>query len=247
MSKVEDITPYRSDVDSRNKGEQVRDMFDNIARNYDTMNRLMTFGIDNRWRKKCVRLASSDSPAKVLDLAAGTADLSILLAKKMPCSTITAADMSEGMLEIAAKKIAKEGLGQRIEIHVADAMKLPFDNDSFDCVTIAFGVRNFGNLSTGYSEIYRVLKPGGRIVVLELSVPRAKTVLPLYKFYTHCIIPLVGKIMTSDRRAYSYLPDSIAAVPSRNDMTGLMEKAGFRNAAWQSLTFGVATLYNATK
>ena len=247
MTRVESITPYGNDGDVRRKSEQVREMFDSIAPSYDIMNRMMTFGIDRLWRNRCVRMVSDLQPNDVLDLAAGTGDLTIAIAKKIPTASVTGADLSEGMIEVGRKKIESASLQQRVALQVADALNLPFADNSFDAITIAFGVRNFQNLKRGYAEMLRVLRPGGTVVVLELTPPAAKTVKPFYRFYTRCIIPVVGRMVSKDKRAYTYLPESIAAVPARQNMTEIMELVGFTEAAWKSLTLGVATIYSAKK
>ena len=244
---VENITPYAADGDSRAKSDQVRDMFDSIAPAYDTMNRMMTMGVDRRWRQRCVRTVRDISPKAVLDLATGTGDMAVALAKAIPEAHITGADLSESMIEVGRKKIAEKGIGDRVELLTADALDLPFDDNVFDAVTIAFGVRNFEHLDAGYAEMCRVLRPGGLLVVFELTPPKSKVVRPFYNFYTRCIIPGVGRLVSHDSRAYTYLPESIAAVPARRDMFDIMESAGFGDTAYKSLTFGVATIYTATK
>lgn len=247
MPEVEHITPYGSHGDAREKREQVRDMFDNIAHSYDFMNRMMTLGIDKSWRKKCVSMAAETSPRDILDLASGTGDLAIAMSLKLPEAKITGADLSEGMLEIGRKKALEHGVESRVEFVTADALDLPFEDNSFNVVTIAFGVRNFQNLKKGYDEIFRVLKPGGRVLVLELTQPASKAVKPFYNIYTRGIIPLIGRMISKDAEAYSYLPHSITAVPARDRMTELMGNAGFRDATWENLTLGVANIYSAFK
>lgn len=244
MSEVEHITPYG---DRRAKSEQVREMFDSIASAYDTMNRMMTLGIDRSWRRRCVKLVKELAPADILDLATGTGDLAAALAEAIPDARVTGGDLSEGMIEIGRRKIAAKGLADRVGLVVADALDLPFADSSFDVVTIAFGVRNFEHLDKGYAQMSRVLRPGGKIVVLELTPPSSKIARPFYNFYTRAIIPAVGRLVSKDRRAYSYLPESIAAVPARDAMTGLMTRAGFTDARWKNLTLGTATIYTAQK
>lgn len=244
---VENIKPYAAEGDSRAKTEQVRDMFDSIAPAYDTMNRMMTMGVDRRWRRRCVRIVREAKPSTVLDLATGTGDMAVALATAMPQARITGADLSENMIEIGRKKVTERNLGDRVELLTADALALPFDDNTFDAVTIAFGVRNFEHLEAGYTEMCRVLRPGGLLVVLELTPPASKVVRPFYNFYTRCVIPGVGRLMSHDSRAYTYLPKSIAAVPARRAMLDIMEHTGLENTAFRSLTFGVATIYTATK
>jgi len=243
MAEVEKITPYGSDTP---KEQQVEEMFDAIAPAYDLMNRAMTFGIDRLWRAKAVGMLRRCAPGRVLDVATGTGDLAILLARRLPSAHITGVDLSSGMLAIGRKKVADAGLTERISFMEADCLALPFADASFDCITVAYGVRNFANLEAGYREMRRVLRPGGMLCVIELSTPESSLVKPFYKFYTRAIIPAVGRMVSKDSRAYSYLPESIAAVAQREDMCALMGRAGFADAAYRSLTFGVCCIYTAT-
>ncbi len=245
MNDCETINPY--DGDTRPKTEQVRDMFDSIAPAYDFMNRAMTFGIDKLWRAKAVKMISGFSPEKILDIATGTADLAILLANKLKPKQVTGVDLSEQMLEIGRKKVIQANLSNIITLQQADCLNLPFEADTFDCITVAYGVRNFEHLEKGYKEMHRVLKPGGALCVIELSTPTSPLVLPFYKAYTKFIIPTVGKMISKDVRAYSYLPESIAAVPQGENMLQLMKNAGFTNCSYKSLTFGTCTIYIAVK
>lgn len=245
MSNVENISPYGSRGEA--KHVQVRRMFDSIAPAYDVMNRLMTLGIDRRWRRQTVRAAVSGCPAEILDIATGTGDLAIALAKAAPQAHVTGVDLSEGMVNIGVRKVSEAGLTGRISLRTADALALPFDDNSFDTVTVAFGVRNFEHLAEGYAEMLRVLRPGGRLCVLELTQPSSAFVRPFYIAYTRGIIPVIGRIMSGDSSAYTYLPKSIAAVPARGEMTALMTGAGFSGAVWRQFTFGVCTLYTAVK
>ncbi len=242
---AERINPYSGD--ERNKTQQVEAMFDSIAPAYDFMNAAMSFGLHRRWLRKAIKKAAVDSPTKILDVATGTADVAIALSQRLHDAQITGIDLSEGMLAIGRKKVNKAGLNQRIDLLQADCLNLPFPDNSFDCITVAYGVRNFEHLLEGYKEMTRVLRKGGRIVVIELSTPRSPWVKPFYKFYTRYIIPLVGRIVSKDVRAYSYLPESIAAVAQGNAMTDLMEVAGLRNSSFHPLSFGVCTIYTASK
>lgn len=243
--KAERINPYQGD--GREKSQQVRAMFDNIAPAYDFMNRAMTFGIDKLWRRKAVRLIGKEKPARILDVASGTGDLAILLSRRIPEATVLGVDLSEGMLDIGRKKVAEAGLDRRVSFQVADCLSLPFPDDGFDCVSVAYGVRNFQNLLEGYKEMYRVLRSGGMLCVIELSTPDSPMVRPFYRFYTRCVIPAVGRLVSKDVRAYSYLPESIAAVPKGDGMLELITAAGFRDARFRPLTFGVCTIYTACK
>lgn len=242
--KAEKITPYGSD---RPKGAQVEAMFDNIAPAYDFMNRAMTLGIDRSWRRKVVRAVAAMKPAAILDVATGTGDLALQLARACPSATVTGVDLSEGMLAVGRRKVADAGMADRIILSQADCLNLPFDDNSFDAVTVAFGVRNFEHLDRGYAEMARVLRPGGQLFVLELSVPPSPLVRPFYQLYTRGVIPILGRIVSSDRRAYTYLPQSIAAMPQGERMLSLMTSAGLSSPSLRRLTLGVATIYTAAK
>lgn len=241
--QVEKINPYTGD--SRHKSEQVREMFDAIAPAYDFMNRAMTFGIDRLWRRRAVRLMRDIPHANVLDIATGTGDLAILMAERLDGSHVTGVDLSEGMIEIGRRKVAEKGLDGRISLTTGDCLALPFPDNSFDCITCAYGVRNFENLAAGYKEMERVLRPGGLLVVLELSTPPSPVVKPFYSLYTRFLIPTVGRMVSKDTRAYSYLPESIAAVPQREEMCRVMHDAGLTDCRYIPLTFGTCTIYTA--
>lgn len=244
MNEVERITPYGTD---KSKGEQVEQMFDSIAPAYDFMNRAMTLGIDRLWRKKAVRMVAARSPRLILDVATGTGDLALELARSIPNSVITGVDLSEGMIRVGREKVEKAALADRITLQVADCLSLPFADATFDALTVAYGVRNFADIPAGLREMHRVLKPGGMVCIVELSTPANVLVKPFYKLYTRGIIPLVGRMVSKDTRAYSYLPESIAAVPQRGAMCDLMTAAGFRDAGFRSLTFGVCIIYTAIR
>jgi demethylmenaquinone methyltransferase/2-methoxy-6-polyprenyl-1,4-benzoquinol methylase len=240
---VERITPYGDG--SGDKTRQVREMFDSIAPAYDFMNRAMTMGIDRLWRHKAVRLLRDCQHDDILDIATGTGDLAIKLARELDPIAVTGVDLSEGMIEIGRAKVAKEGLQEVVTLGIGDCLLLPFTDASFDAVTCAYGVRNFADLLAGYREMHRVLRPGGRAVILELSTPTSPMVRPLYNFYTRHVIPTVGRLVSKDVRAYSYLPESIAAVPQGDAMTAIMLEAGFSQARAIPLTMGVCTIYEA--
>lgn len=242
--KAEKVNPYDN---SRSKTEQVREMFDSIAPAYDFMNRAMTFGIDKLWRAKAVKMIRRASPRRILDIATGTGDLAIKLAQELPVEKITGIDLSEGMIEIGRKKVVESGFSDVIEMTTGDCLALPMVSDSYDCVTVAYGVRNFERLLQGYREMLRVLRPGGMLCVIELSTPTSAIVKPLYKFYTRYIIPAVGRMVSKDVRAYSYLPESIAAVPQGDEMLAIMREAGFTDTRHCPLTFGTCTIYTALK
>lgn len=242
--KAEKVTPYH---DSRGKSEQVRDMFDSIAPAYDFMNRAMTFGIDKSWRRRAVRIVGRFGPDNILDVATGTGDLAIALAKAVDGSHITGIDLSDKMIGIGCRKLKAEGLDGRVGLKTGDCLDLPFENDTFDCITVAYGVRNFERLDKGYAEMFRVLKPGGMLCAMELSTPTSAFVKPFYKLYTRYIIPFIGRMVSKDVRAYSYLPESIAAVPQGAAMTSLMSHAGFTGTDFKSMTFGTCTIYTGFK
>ncbi len=221
-------------------------MFNNIAPAYDFMNKAMTLGIDRLWRRKAVKTVAAAHPRKVLDVATGTGDMAILLARRCTAG-ITGIDLSQGMVDVGVEKVRNAGLEPRVKLMVGDCLDLPFDDNTFDCITVAFGVRNFENLLQGYASMLRVLRPGGVLVVAELSTPTLPVVKQLYKLYTRGVIPLAGRLVSRDARAYSYLPESIAAVPQGTAMTALMKDAGFEKAACRTLTLGVCSIYTATK
>lgn len=243
--KAERVNPYQGD--KREKSQQVRAMFDNIAPAYDFMNRAMTFGIDKLWRRKAVRLMEKENPERILDVASGTGDLAILLSRRIASASVLGVDLSEGMLEIGKKKVADAGLEDKVSFRVADCLSLPLPDNSFDCVSVAYGVRNFQNLLGGYREMHRVMRPGGMLCVIELSTPESPLVRPFYRFYTKCIIPAAGRLISKDVRAYTYLPESIAAVPQGAGMLELISAAGFRDGRFRPLTFGACTIYTAYK
>lgn len=241
---VESVNPYGA---GESKTGQVRRMFDSIAPAYDRMNSLMSMGMHRRWLRKAVKSATASAPREILDVATGTADVAIALAKVLPSSRITGVDLSAEMLAIGERKVKTERLEKQVSLVQGDCMALQFPDGSFDAVTVAYGVRNFEHLEAGYREMNRVLRHGGSITVIELSVPRSPFVRPYYKFYTRCIIPAVGRLMSRDTRAYSYLPESIAAVPQGEEMRRIMEQAGFSRVEIRPLFLGVCTIYSAIK
>ena len=243
--KAESIKPY-NDTDS--KTGQVRQMFDSIAPAYDFMNRAMTLGIDRLWRRKAVRMLGKSQPQHILDVATGTGDLALLLHRMLkPKQGIVGIDLSEGMLSVARRKVADAGLADAIAFETGDCLNLRFADGSFDAVTVAYGVRNFEHLDQGYAEMHRVLAKGGVLCVVELSTPTGWLTRKLYDLYTLHIIPLVGRLVSHDVRAYRYLPESIAAVPQGESMLGIMRAAGFTECSYKALTFGTCTIYLATK
>lgn len=241
---MSEITPYH---DGRGKAEQVRDMFDNIAPAYDLLNRAMSFGLDNGWRRKAVERVAASGAVRIVDIATGTGDFAISLARRIPDSSVTGLDLSENMVEIGRRKVGAAGLSGRISLLTGDCLASPLPEGEADAVTVAFGVRNFADLAAGYAAMFRMLRPGGMLCVLELSTPQSPLVVPFYQLYTRGIIPLMGRIVSHDSRAYSYLPESIAAVPCGERMLELMRGAGFTNASCRPFTLGVCTLYTAIK
>ncbi len=244
MTTPESINPYDN---SRSKTEQVREMFDNIAPAYDRLNRAMSYGLDRSWRRKAVAMVAETAPTEIIDIATGTGDFAISLARAIPGATVTGLDLSEGMVAIGRRKVADAALESRVKLITGDCLASPLPPECADAVTVAFGVRNFADLAAGYRAMFDMLRPGGMICVIELSTPVSPFIRPFYNIYARGIIPLMGRAVSSDRRAYSYLPETIAAVPQGDDMLALMRGAGFVNARFNRLTFGVCTIYTAIR
>lgn len=240
----EKVKPYKNSELS--KKEQVTQMFDTISKEYDGLNRVISFGIDIKWRKKVVEIVNKQQPDTILDIATGTGDLAINLAKTS-ASKIIGFDISPGMLEVGKKKITHKQLDHKIEMVLGDSEKMPFDDNSFDAITVAFGIRNFENLEQGLSEILRVLKPKGVFVILETSVPTKTPFKQGYKLYTKRILPLIGKLFSRDKVAYSYLSESASVFPFGEALNNILLKIGFINAEALPQTLGVATIYTASK
>jgi len=241
---TEKVKPYKDST--LGKKDQVTKMFDTISKEYDGLNRVISFGIDIKWRKKVVEIVKKTNPITILDIATGTGDLAINLAQTNATS-ITGLDISKGMLEVGQKKIEKLNLSNTIKMVIGDSENIPFDNNSFDAITVAFGVRNFENLEKGLSEIYRVLKSGGTFVVLETSVPTKFPFKQGYTFYSTKILPLIGKIFSKDKVAYKYLSDSAAKFPFGKAFNNILDKTGFIAIEDKPQTFGVASIYVAKK
>lgn len=240
----EKITPYKDSA--LGKKEQVAQMFDTISGNYDNLNRVISFGIDIKWRKKVLQIVSQSNPKIILDIATGTGDLAILMAQTN-AEKIIGLDISAGMLEVGEKKIAAKNLSNTIEMILADSENMPFEDNYFDAITVAFGVRNFENLEKGLAEILRVLKPNGVFVILETSVPDKTPYKQGYNFYTKNILPLIGKVFSKDDVAYGYLSESAAAFPYGEALNNILRKIGFIDVVALPQTFGVATIYSASK
>jgi demethylmenaquinone methyltransferase/2-methoxy-6-polyprenyl-1,4-benzoquinol methylase len=228
------------------KKEKVEAMFNSIASRYDLLNHILSAGIDYGWRKKVIRLLKAHQPKRILDIATGTGDLAIAAAKLHP-EKIVGVDISAGMLEVGRKKIALKKLQYIIELLLADSAALPFADASFDAVTVAFGVRNFENLEKGLKEMYRVLRPGGCLIILEFSQPQHFAVKQLYRLYSRKIMPAVGHLLSKQKAAYEYLPESVASFPFGERMTEIIRSQGFSNTKYTALTFGIASIYEGIK
>ncbi len=238
------VIPYKeSDL---GKKEQVTQMFDNVSSNYDFLNRLLTFGIDVNWRKKVVKMVADQNAKIIMDIATGTGDLAIMLANINP-EKVIGLDISQGMLDVGKKKVEQLNLTDKVEMVIGDSENLTFADNTFDAITVGFGVRNFENLEKGLGEIYRVLKPKGTFVVLETSQPTNFPVKQGFTFYSKYIIPTVGKIFSKDKNAYQYLPESAAAFPYGEEFNNILLKTGFNTSKVYPQTFGAATIYQAFK
>lgn len=230
-----------------NKGERIREMFDAIAPRYDLLNRLLSLGIDKRWRRFAVKQIRLSPGGKVLDVATGTADVALEIAASTPENiTIVGVDFSPQMVELGRIKVKQSQFSERISLQVAPCESIPFEDNSFDSATIAFGIRNVVDRLCGLKEMLRVLKPDGKIVILEFSNPRSKVFKALYNFYFMKILPVIGGLL-SDFGAYKYLPDSVLEFPSQEDFKAIMKEAGFKNVNHKDLTFGIATVYTGEK
>lgn len=238
------VKPYRHSEEG--KKTQVRNMFNGIAKNYDALNRVISFGIDISWRKKVVALIEATNPKNVLDIATGTGDLAIHLAETR-AEKIIGLDLSPGMLSVGIEKVAQKNLSHKIDMIIGDSEALPFETGSIDAVTVAFGVRNFENLALGLSEILRVLKPKGTLVILETSVPEKTPFKQGYGLYTKNLLPLIGRLFSKDKSAYSYLSESAAQFPYGISFNNILKGIGFTTVVHHPQTFGVATIYQAVK
>lgn len=244
MYKQEEIKPYGKEGE---KGKLVEEMFDNIAPTYDTLNHRLSWDIDKGWRKKAIRQLLPFQPKAILDIATGTGDFAILSAKELLPQRMIGIDISEGMMKIGQKKVEAEGLQHIVSFKKDDCTHLSFDDNSFDAVTAAFGIRNFQNLDQGLREMYRVLKPNGHLSIVELTTPVSFPMKQLFKLYSHTMLPVYGKLISKDTSAYSYLTKTIEAFPQGEVMLDILRKAGFKNASFKRLTFGICTMYFATK
>jgi len=238
------VTPYK-DSDLAKK-QQVSKMFDQISGGYDNLNRVISLGMDKSWRKKVIKTIVNHQPEKVLDIATGTGDLVISLAEK-GLDNIVGLDLSNGMLEVARKKVKAKNFDKQIELVQGDSENLPYEDNYFDAISVAFGVRNFENLEKGLGEIYRVLKPGGIFIVLETAVPQKFPFKQGYVFYTKYILPTIGKIFSKDKSAYGYLSESASVFPNGEDFNNILRKIGFTNVEDKPQTMGVASIYKSSK
>jgi demethylmenaquinone methyltransferase/2-methoxy-6-polyprenyl-1,4-benzoquinol methylase len=238
------IVPYKEENSS--KKEQVAKMFDNISHRYDFLNHFLSLGIDKVWRKKAIAILAPSKPRHILDVATGTGDFALSALVLKP-EKVIGIDISEGMLAVGRKKISNKNLSEVVELRSGDSENIPFKENKFDAVTVAFGVRNFENLKGGLREIYRVLKPGGTVVVLEFSRPRGFPFQQLYSFYFKAILPKIGRIISNDKAAYTYLPESVEAFPDGEDFLRILKDVGFNNSQCKALTFGISSIYTGTK
>ncbi len=241
----ENVTPYKNQQVT--KKEQVATMFNNISKTYDFLNHFMSLGIDIIWRKMAIKELLKEKPQIILDVATGTGDFAFEALEILKTKKIVGVDISEGMLAIAKEKIIKRKKSDVFEVKLGDSEKLLFDNDSFDAITVAYGVRNFENLEKGIADMLRVLKPGGKAVILEFSKPKVFPVKQLYNFYFHYVTPSIGKVFSKDASAYSYLPESVNAFPDGKRFTDLMDKVGYKNTKCRPLAFGICSIYTGVK
>lgn len=244
MYGQEKIRPYCDDGD---KGQQVEQMFNNIAPHYDKLNHRLSWNIDRNWRKKAIRQLSAGQPRTLLDIATGTGDFAIMAAEMLNPQSITGADISEGMMEIGRGKVERMGLQNIVTFDRQDCMNLGYADETFDAVTAAFGIRNFPNLDKGLHEMCRVLKKGGQLSIVELTTPVAFPMKQLFRIYSHTILPVYGRMISRDASAYTYLTKTIEAFPQGEEMMNILKKAGFTETSFKRLTCGICTMYHAIK
>jgi demethylmenaquinone methyltransferase/2-methoxy-6-polyprenyl-1,4-benzoquinol methylase len=240
----ENIKPYSQDEE---KGKQVERMFDNIAPAYDTLNHTMSLGIDRLWRRRAINWLKRYSPKRMLDVATGTGDFAIVACRRLNPDSLIGTDISEGMMNVGRDKVEKAGLAGKITFAREDCTSLTFADNMFDAITVAFGIRNFADLDKGLTEMQRVLAQGGHLVILELTTPEAFPMKQLYALYSKVVIPTLGRLLSKDKNAYTYLPETIKAFPQGEVMKGALQRAGFSNVSYTKLTFGICTLYTAAK
>lgn len=243
MYEQEKITPYHEGE----KASQVEQMFDNIAPTYDKLNHRLSWDIDKGWRKKAIKALAPYQPQSLLDIATGTGDFAILAAQMLRPQKVVGADISEGMMEIGRQKVKALALDNVVTFEKEDCLNLSYQSDTFDAVTAAFGIRNFADLDAGLREMYRVLKPGGHLSIIELTTPVTFPMKQLFHIYSHTVLPIYGRMISRDTSAYSYLTKTIEAFPQGERMMDILMKAGFAEASFKRLTFGICTMYLATK
>ena len=244
MYQQETIKPYEA---GGGKAAQVEAMFDNIAPSYDKLNHRLSWNIDRGWRRKAIRALMPHRPQTVLDIATGTGDFAILAAQMLKPRRLVGADISEGMMAVGREKVQQLGLQDVISFEKEDCLNLSYPDGTFDAVTAAFGIRNFADLDRGLREMCRVLRPGGHLSIVELTTPVAFPMKQLFHVYSHTVLPVYGRLVSKDRQAYSYLTKTIEAFPQGERMMAILTKAGFREASFQRLTFGICTMYSAVK
>ena len=244
MYEQEKINPYETGAE---KAKQVEQMFDNIAPTYDKLNHRLSWDIDKGWRRKAIRQLEPFAPQKLLDIATGTGDFAILAAEMLYQVEVTGIDLSEKMIEIGKQKVKNKGLENQIAFHRDDCLNLSLESESFDAVTAAFGIRNFADLDKGLAEMCRVLKKGGHLSIVELTTPVSFPMKQLFHIYSHTVLPIYGRLISKDTSAYSYLTKTIEAFPQGEQMVEILKKAGFAQASFRRLTFGICTMYFAEK
>ena len=244
MYKQEEITPYGG---RQEKSQQVEQMFDNIAPTYDRLNHRLSWNIDRYWRRKAIGQLRPHQPKRMLDVATGTGDFAILAAKMLRPERLVGVDISEGMMSVGRQKVEREGLAQTISFCREDCLQMSFADNTFDAVTAAFGIRNFQELERGLREMCRVLRPGGQLCIVELTRPVSFPMRQLFWLYSHTLLPLYGRLVSKDKSAYQYLISTIEAFPQGEQMEQILKRSGFGKAAFRRLTFGICTLYTATK
>lgn len=241
---IEKVTPYQ---DGTAKKDQVRKMFDQVAWRYDALNRVLSLGIDIKWRKNLIKKLKTYNPKHILDMATGTADLAVMAAKSIPTARVTGIDLSPNMVALGDKKVDKANLNDRVQLQVGDSENIQMPDNHFDSGMVAFGVRNYENLDKGLVELHRVLQPGAPLFILEFSKPTIFPIKQLFNLYFSTILPVIGKVFSKDKTAYKYLYESVQAFPDYDAMTDRMSKAGFKNCKWESYTLGICCLYVGIK
>lgn len=238
------VKPYNKAESS--KKEEVAEMFNNISKRYDFLNHFLSLGIDKIWRRKAINQLKEINPQRLLDIATGTGDFALAALKLNP-KEIIGVDISEGMLNVGREKMKKKGVDNVIQLHLGDSEALPFEDAFFDALTVGFGVRNYENLERGLTDMLRVLRPGGKAVILEFSKPKAFPVKQIFGFYSKFLIPFWGKLISKDKRAYTYLPESVAAFPEGSDFLTIMTKIGYKDVKAKTVSGGIATIYSGIK